>query len=363
MDITAIPTPDVLPPLPPRRPAYTDFERDDGVPVSGWLSEHGAAAGRVDGVPVERVELDKRLGVSSVEFLTSVDAWRRLDDHDHVLPVVGWGKQPRPWVATPAGGSLADRVGRMDLSESLWVGACLADALALAHDAGVVHGSLSPSVIHRHPTLDWDFPRLGWFGVAGLLDGESDYRAPEQVVSDPFDDLGATVDVYGLGVALYELLTGQLPYAGDTSQKTIVGSSPVPPSTVRPSLSSSVDELLLEALAKDPSDRYEDVPTFEEAILDLLGTEYEPDERASLDQGRFPLFDGDSAAWRVPCPDCGRSVTNTAGAFLAHWRNMKSCAGPVKGVPDRATCSPAVWTELVERANGVAAANDGDLPR
>jgi serine/threonine protein kinase len=87
-------------------------------------------------------------------------------------------------------------------------------------------------------------------------DGGAARSAPEQVRPEPYHGAGTATDVYGLALALYETLTGDLPYVTDDDPRSaMLGSAPVPPSTVEPALPGGVDDLLLPALAKDPADR------------------------------------------------------------------------------------------------------------
>lgn len=354
MDIAAAPGPEVCPPVPSRRAAYTEFERgEESRSSSGatpWPGHVTTTEVTLEGRPVRLVELEGRGGLSAREFVAGVDRWREVDDHDHVLPVVAGGKQPRPWVAVPAGESYADR-DPLDVAEALWVAVCLADALVYAHEVGTTHGGLSPAWVHHQPSAEWGFPRLGGFGVADALTadgGPSPYRAPEQVDTDRFGPAGPLVDLHGLGVTLYELLTGEPPFAGVDVARDIVESRPIPPSTVRPALPDSLDELLRPALAKRPVDRYDSVASFRSRIVAVLEAEHLPGGGEDSPVA-FPLFDGDRAEWTAPCPDCGRSVTNTFESFRDHWRDADRCAGPSESVPDRATCSADDWAVVVQR--------------
>jgi len=363
-DLASAPGPGTVPEIPDTTAAYTDFERDgSGAGVAPWPRGVSVTAARLDGYGrVELVELDGRSGTEGRSFRAAVGAWERLGDHDHVAPVVGSGKRPRPWVATVGDPTLADR-GDADLASTLWIGVCLADALAYAHGEGVTHGAVTPVRVRLYPTAEWPFPRLCGFGLVRLLTGDADAvvrAAPEQVTPDPCHGTGTRTDVYGLALTLYEALAGDLPYATDDAPRAaVLESAPIPPSTVEPTLPGAVDDLLLPALARDPPDR-PDLDSFRDELVSLLAAE-SPGSAGNAGSGdagagtgdpvadpSFPFLDGDRADWRTACPSCSRSVTNTLSAFRAHWRDAERCDGPPERPPVRAAHSRAEWERIVE---------------
>ncbi|MEF8840239.1 MAG: hypothetical protein V5A62_01250 [Haloarculaceae archaeon] len=358
-DLASAPSPGVLPGTPATTVAYTDFRRDEsGAGVAPWPRHVSVTAARLDGYGrVELLELDDRGTTGGRAFLAAVGAWERVADHDHVAPVVGSGKRPRPWVATVGDPTLADRADA-ELAPTLWIGVCLAGAFAYAHDEGVLHGAVTPGRVRLHPTPEWPFPRLCGFGLARLLAEGTDAparAAPEQVAPEPHHGAGTATDVYGLALTLYEALTGDLPYVSD-DPRAVLESTPVPPSTVEPTLPTAVDDLLLPALAKDPVDR-PGLDAFRDDLVALLAAE----SPESADDGgsgtgtatpatdsSFPFLDGARADWRTACPSCGRSVTNTLAAFRAHWRDAGRCDGPPERPPIRADHSREDWARIVE---------------
>jgi endogenous inhibitor of DNA gyrase (YacG/DUF329 family) len=356
-DLASAPGPGVLPEAPDATVAYTDFRRDEsGDGAAPWTRGVSVTAAWLDGYGrVELVELDERGATSGRGFLAAVESWARVADHDHVAPVVGSGKRPRPWAATAGDPTLAD-YGSSALDETLWIGVCLAGALAYAHGESVVHGAVTPDRVRLYPTPEWPFPRLDGFALAGLLGGEAGSlarAAPEQVAPEPYHGTGTATDVYGLALTIYEALTGDLPYVTDDDPRAaVLGSAPVPPSTVEPALPGDVDDVLLPALAKDPADR-PTLDSFRDDLVSLLAAETPEDgtEGATDDpstDASFPFLDGDRADWRTACPSCGRSVTNTLAAFRAHWRDAGRCDGPPERPPTRATHSSEEWARIVE---------------
>ncbi|MBL8731828.1 MAG: protein kinase [Planctomycetes bacterium] len=138
----------------------------------------------------------------------------------------------------------------------------LLDALAHAHDHGLVHRDVKPANVLIHG----DQPLLTDFGVAsddsaptitragGFL-GTLDYAAPEQVRGDPVD---ARADVWAVGVVLFELLTGERPFAATTQQATLQTILTAEPPTLRgrPGISDDLAAVVARALEKTPDRRY-----------------------------------------------------------------------------------------------------------
>jgi len=189
------------------------------------------------------------------------------------------------------------RRGPLEPERALRLLAGVADALAEIHSLGIVHRDVKPAnlVFQAGPGLEERGPgegeplapvagerlRLTDFGLArplgersltmsGDLIGSPAYMAPEQALEAKSVD--ARADVYSLGAVLYECLTGSPPFLGatfmDTLQRTL--SEPLrPPSELDPSLA-PYDELLADALAKDPGQRILDATAFRERIEALL---------------------------------------------------------------------------------------------
>jgi serine/threonine-protein kinase len=152
------------------------------------------------------------------------------------------------------------------------------DAMAQGHERGIVHRDLKPDnvlVTRRGPSLA---PKLVDFGIAKILEGTTytmtgallgtcRYMSPEQVQRP--DRADRRSDIYSLGVTLYQLVTGQVPF-DSTNQFAVMMShvheAPRPPSELRPDLPPALERLILDALAKDPADRPPSCAAFRERL-------------------------------------------------------------------------------------------------
>jgi len=182
---------------------------------------------------------------------------------------------------------LRERV-RLDAGQALGVMEGLLTALAAAHDAGIVHRDVKPENVL---VADSGLVKVADFGLAraiessqhtvadGTLIGTVAYLAPEQVVSGAAD---ARTDLYSAGVLLYEMLTGLVPFTGDTPLNVAyqhVNDDVPPPSAVQLDVPPSVDDIVLTATRRESADRYPDAHAMLTAVrrarndyADSLGT-------------------------------------------------------------------------------------------
>lgn len=192
-------------------------------------------------------------------------------EHPYILPVYDYGTSDGYTYIVMRyveGGTLADWMdsGSIPLDQTVELFSQIASALDYAHARGVVHRDLKPNNVmldeQKHCLLTD-------FGIAKLLEstvkmtttggflGTPAYASPEQAVGDKLDGRS---DVYSLGVMLYELLTGGLPFEADMPVAILVKhvNNPLPlPSTINPAISPALEAVLLKALAKQPGDRYQ----------------------------------------------------------------------------------------------------------
>lgn len=176
---------------------------------------------------------------------------------------------------------LAAHGRRMEANRAAAIVGQVAAALAHAHEKGVIHGDVKPAnvLIARDGTAV-----LTDFGVAALLEtspfaqagagiGTPEYMSPEQARGSPID---ARSDQYSLGVIAYGLLTGRMPFAGDTPVAVALAHTfrPLPlPSTVEPRIGTPAERVLMRALARDPSVRYQRTTDFADALARAVRSE------------------------------------------------------------------------------------------
>jgi eukaryotic-like serine/threonine-protein kinase len=147
------------------------------------------------------------------------------------------------------------------------------DALRFAHRNGIVHRDIKPHNVivdaeGRVKVTDFGIARAGTSQMTevGSIIGTAQYLSPEQAKGAPVDQ---TSDLYSVGVVLYELLTGNVPFSGDSPVEIAmkhISAIPEPPSTIRPDIPEDLDLVVLRALAKTPEERY---PSAEEMDKDL----------------------------------------------------------------------------------------------
>jgi serine/threonine-protein kinase len=162
-------------------------------------------------------------------------------------------------------------------------------AVGFAHRHGIVHRDIKPHNVLVGPegrlkVTDFGIARSGASQMTevGSIIGTAQYLSPEQARGARVDQ---TSDLYSVGVVLYEMLTGQVPFTGDTPLEIAMkhlSEVPTPPSELRPEVPHDLDSVVLRALAKDPAERYQ---TADEMDRDLArvaeGLPVDPDTESA----------------------------------------------------------------------------------
>ncbi|MCC6261746.1 MAG: serine/threonine protein kinase, partial [Anaerolineales bacterium] len=218
-------------------------------------------------------------------------------EHPYILPVFDYGEENGIAYFVMRyleAGTLKDKMqaGQLSLKEIDKIFMQLTDALGYAHGQGIVHRDLKPANVLVDST---GHIFLTDFGIAKLLESASPrltqtdailgtpaYISPEQAAAGPIDQRS---DIYSLGVILYEMVAGRVPFVADTPLAVILKhlNEPLPlPSIVKPDIPMFVEQTIIKALAKDPKDRYATTAEFAAAwrhSLDGVGSLYFEDDK------------------------------------------------------------------------------------
>jgi serine/threonine protein kinase len=168
------------------------------------------------------------------------------------------------------------------------IAAQICEGLEAAHREGVIHRDLKSQNIILDPTnrikiIDFGLARtahMDGMTATGLIMGTPEYMAPEQVSGKKIDE---RADIYSLGIILYEIFTGRVPFTGDSA--IAVGfmqlkEEIVPPSKVNHGISSEIEKIICKALEKEPIHRYRSITELkrdlEAAVLQPQGISRTP---------------------------------------------------------------------------------------
>jgi len=207
------------------------------------------------------------------------------------------------------------------LDESLRIGREIAEALAEAHERGLIHRDVKPSNIWLEAPRGW--VKLVDFGLAyvgddvhltqsGTILGTPAYMSPEQARGETVDARG---DLFSLGCVLYKLLTGRVPFQGPTTLAVLTAlavETPKSPSELEPSVPAPVSDLVMRLLAKRPDDRFESARAVALSIAELESVGWAP-----------PTNVGQSVGWAPP--------TMAAKVAGAEPKRCPGGDGPVRG--------------------------------
>ncbi len=303
-----------------------------------------------------RFERDVAIKVLPREFLHDPQFRARFEreaktialiEHPAIVPVYDFGEEEgQPYIVMRymSGGSLSDRLnqGPMPTSEVINMMTRLAPALDAAHGKGIIHRDLKPGNIlydqYGNSYLsDFGIARLQQTSSAtltgGAILGTPAYMSPEQVQGGT--DIDGRSDIYSMGVILFQLLSGKVPYQADTAAKVMLMHilEPVPHITdTKEDLPATFNEVIEKAMAKEPDDRYQNAIDMSQAIT------------LAARRADMPTIIGDAAS-------PGRAPTISSGS--------STVLSTAKGKKDR---TESAATRLASTRVGKEAATEGETP-
>lgn len=257
-----------------------------------YLAEHPVIGKKV-AIKAIHPELSKNPEVIS-RFMTEAKSVNQIGN-EHIVDISDFGNTDDGEfffvMEFLQGEALSDRISREHRfapARALKIAAQVADALAASHEHGIIHRDLKPENVYLITRgSNPDFVKVLDFGLAKLTQGDQKvthktrtgsvmgtpyYMSPEQCEGRA--DVDHRSDVYALGVILFEMLTGKVPFGGEGYGEIIVKHiTQAPPSlcAINPTLEDKHEQVVLRALAKNRGDRYQNMREFRNAMLDPQG--------------------------------------------------------------------------------------------
>jgi serine/threonine-protein kinase len=313
---------------------------------------------------------------AAARFITEARAASRLN-HPHSVGIIDFGKSPDGQLYLVMEFLRGRDLARVSYEEGPLPFRRIVDvtrqtlaALSEAHNESIIHRDLKPENIILEPVRSGgDFVKVVDFGLAkiradtqqpsitspGIVCGTPEYMSPEQARGDPLD---ARSDLYAVGVILYQLLTGRLPFEAESPTQVVLAHLTQPPRDPREvaperQIPSPMVALVLKALAKDPRDRYQDSDEFSAALAETLATI----EDRGVARG--------ATALAVRCPTCG--ALNPASQKFCGECGAATTSTQLSTLPPRGSARPqppaaAAAAVTIEPSAGSERTRPGALP-
>ena len=167
--------------------------------------------------------------------------------------------------------------GALDCRKVAQIGSQISQALSVAHKHDIIHRDIKPQNIMVQPdgnikVMDFGIARAknSHLTADNSVLGTAHYVSPEQTQGK---DLGATSDLYSLGIVMYEAATGRVPFEGDDAISVAlkqVNEQPVPPSQINPAIDAALEGIILKCMQKDPADRFQTADELNHMLREYL---------------------------------------------------------------------------------------------
>jgi TolB-like protein len=226
---------------------------------------------------------DPNSETGELRFLREIRLLAKLQ-HPNILPLIDSGHVEAmlyyvmPYVTEESLRQRIRKQGQLPFEAAISIAHDSADALAYAHDQGIIHRDIKPENI----LISVGHPIIADFGVARAIDiagvrqltrtglgspGTPAYMSPEQLMGEK--EVDRRTDIYSLGCVLYEMLTGEAPFSGKDGFVKRFTEPPPLPSAIRKNLPEAVDSVVGKAMARDPDGRYFSGQDFAKALAEL----------------------------------------------------------------------------------------------
>jgi eukaryotic-like serine/threonine-protein kinase len=215
-------------------------------------------------------------------------------------------------------------------------------AVDYAHEHHIVHNNIKPTNIlldiKNTAHSKSGEPKLTDFGIAHLPGNKNNvstlYISPEQVKGD---EPNPRSDIYALGVILYEMCTGVLPFHGESNIAIMMhhlNTFPTSPMLINPNIPLALSEVILRAMAKDPKTRFASASLLARSIAEACSIEQLPQMTLNKTQAEEPLFYTSSGPLRVPNAQ-GRQATNGITSILGVSQALTDVSGTYPAIPGK----------------------------
>ena len=217
--------------------------------------------------------------VTGTSFLNEIKVWEMMR-HPNIVEVSAVNILPVPYVEMEyVSGSLEMIAKPVPIWKAVYIVRGIADALRYAHGLGIIHRDIKP---HNILVTDDLTPKITDWGMSKVLAADPrkssiagfslSYAAPEQVSPNQYGRTDTRTDIYQMGVVFYELVTGSVPFMGESIVEVgnaILRDPPIPPSQYNPE-AAAVDRIILRCMEKDPAKRYQSAAEMLDALTGYL---------------------------------------------------------------------------------------------